>query len=138
MDIKELAQWIEANYTEEEINQYIKVKQAEIAKIQAYYKSSAALCQEAERLEKKNETLQAIVIYEGMLNDSFDGSRPYDRLAVLYKKLKRPDDVIRVLEKAVYVFENIVYKERTDRVRKLEKYKDKLKNEKENKKITRP
>lgn len=132
MDIKELAQWIEANYSEEEINQYIKMKQDEIAKIQAYYKESAALCQQAERLEKEGETLQAIVIYEGMLKDNFDGSRPYDRLAVLYKKLKRPDDVIRVLEKAVYVFENIVHKERADRVRKLEKYKDKLKKEKEN------
>jgi tetratricopeptide (TPR) repeat protein len=131
MDIKELAKWIKTNYTEEEINQYIKVNQAEIAKIQAYYKESAALCQEVERLEKEGETLQAIVIYEGMLKDNFEGSRPYDRLAVLYKKLKRPDDVIRVLEKAVYVFGNIVYKDRVDRVRKLEKYKDKLKKEKE-------
>ncbi len=112
MDIKELAKWIESNYTEEEINQYIKAKQAELDKLKAHYKDSAALCQKAEQLEKEGETLQAVALY--------------DRLAVIYKKLKRPNDVIRVLEKAVYLFENVIEKQRADRLKKLEKYKEKL------------
>ena len=35
-------------------------------------------------------------------------------------------DVIRVLVKAVYVFENVVYRDRSDRMPKLEKYKKEL------------
>jgi tetratricopeptide (TPR) repeat protein len=52
-------------------------------------------------LEKEGETLQAVVLYESLLEKNFVGSRPYDRLAIIYKKLKRPNDAIRVLEKAV-------------------------------------
>jgi tetratricopeptide (TPR) repeat protein len=131
MDIKELAKWIESNYTEEEINTYIKIKEAEMKKLREIHKNWTALCKEGERLEKEGETLQAIVLYESLLADNFDGSHPYDRLAILYKKLKRPDDVIRVLEKAVYVFEKIVYKERADRNKKLENYKAKLEKAKQ-------
>ncbi len=127
MDIKELAKWIESNYTEEEINQYIKIKQAEIDKLKADSRDSAAICEEAGRLEKEGKTLQAIALYESLLENNFDGSRPYDRLAIIYKKLKRPNDVIRVLEKAVWVFENIIDKKRGDRDKKINKYKADLK-----------
>ena len=76
--------------------------------------------------EKEGRTAEAAVLYEMNLLDNFDGSFPYDRLAVIYKKQKKYDDLVRVLEKAVYVFENIVHKDRADRQKKLDKYKEKL------------
>lgn len=106
MDIKKLAEWIMTNYTEKEIEEYIKIAGAKLEKDREYYKNTADLCEKAEKLEKEGETLQAVLIYETLLEENFLGSRPYDRLAIIYKKLKRKDDVIRVLEKAVVIQEN--------------------------------
>lgn len=126
MNIKELAKHIQDNYSEEEIEKFINVASEELEQTKGKFKEAAALCQEGGRLEKEGKTLQAIMLYESLIEANFDGSYPYDRLAILYKKLKRPDDVIRVLEKAVYVFENVVYKERADRIKKLNTYREKL------------
>ncbi len=87
---------------------------------------ATAIIEKARQLEKEGETMQAIKLYENLLENNFDGSHPYDRLAINYRKLKRKDDVIRVLEKAVWVFENVVYKDRADRAKKLSKYKAEL------------
>lgn len=81
----------------------------------------------AKTLEKTNVN-QAIKIYEEIINENFDGNYPYDRLIILYKKLKRKDDAIRVTRKAIYVFENIVLRDRVDRQTKLEKFKNQLYN----------
>ncbi|MFD3156670.1 tetratricopeptide repeat protein [Haloimpatiens sp. FM7330] len=72
--------------------------------------------------EKCGEISKAIDLYEKNIAENFEGNHPYDRLAVIYRKQKRLDDEIRVLEKAIYVFENIVYKNRGDRTPKLEKF----------------
>ena len=85
-DIKELAKWIESNYTEEEINTYIKIKEAEISKLKEEHRGAAAILEEAGRLEKEGETLQAIALYERLLEINFDGSHPYDRLAIRHHR----------------------------------------------------
>lgn len=72
--------------------------------------------------EKCDELNKAIDLYEKNISESFEGNHPYDRLAIIYRKQGRLDDEIRVLEKAVYVFENLVYKNRLDRTPKLEKF----------------
>lgn len=89
-------------------------------------KSQADINMLGQQWEKEGRTAEAAVLYEMNLLDNFDGSFPYDRLAVIYKKQKKYDDLVRVLEKAVYVFENIVHKDRADRQKKLDKYKEKL------------
>ena len=139
MDIKKIAKWIEANYTQEETEEYIKAATARTKEIQAYYKNTAELCEEAMQLEKDGKLLEAIIIYEGLLKENFEGSRPYDRLAVIYRKLKKQDNIIRVLEKAVKIQEK-EYNRKAKIISdinkypgyraKLDKYKAKLEKEK--------
>jgi len=83
-------------------------------------------------LEKEFKIDEAIELYEKNIKEEFDGNYPYERLAIIYSKKRLLEDEIRVLEKAVWVFENIVYKGRSDRSPKLDRFKKRL--EKANKK----
>lgn len=80
----------------------------------------------ARELERNEEYDSAIKIYEKALELNFDGNFPYDRLAVIYRKLKRYNDEKRVLKHAIYVFENIVPEQRADRNNKISKFKERL------------
>jgi len=82
-------------------------------------------------LEKGGQVDQAIELYERNVAENFEGSHPYNRLAIIYRKRKQIDDEIRVLKKAIWVFENVVYKDRGDRLPKLEKFKKRLEKAKE-------
>ncbi|MFQ6084457.1 MAG: hypothetical protein ACE5WD_14025 [Candidatus Aminicenantia bacterium] len=79
------------------------------------------------QFEKDGQIDKAIELYEANIEENFEGNHPYDRLAIIYRKRNQIDNEIRVLEKAIWVFENIVYKERTDRLPKLQKFKKRLK-----------
>ena len=82
-------------------------------------------------LEKGGQVDQAIELYERNVAENFEGSHPYNRLAIIYRKRKQIDDEIRVLKKAIWVFENVVYNDRGDRLPKLEKFKKRLEKAKE-------
>ncbi len=84
------------------------------------------------KLEKEGKIDKAIKLYGKNIEEEFEGSHPYERLAIIYSKKGSLEDEIRVLEKAVWVFENIVYKDRSDRLPKLDRFKKRL--EKANKK----
>ncbi|HUW19504.1 MAG TPA: hypothetical protein VMW16_09395 [Sedimentisphaerales bacterium] len=77
-------------------------------------------------LEKKGYIDKAAELYEQNVSENFEGNHPYDRLAIIYRKRNQIDDEIRVLEKAVFVFEHIVHKKRPDRLPKLNKFKERL------------
>ncbi len=77
-------------------------------------------------LEKSGQLGKAIELYEENIRESFIGDHPYNRLAIIYKKQKKEKDQIRVLEKAIWVFDNIVSKGRPDRIVKLRKFEDRL------------
>ena len=77
-------------------------------------------------LEKKGHIDKAIELYEQNISENFIGNHPYDRWAIIYRKRNQIDDEIRVLEKAVWVFENIVNKKRQDRLSKLDRIKKRL------------
>lgn len=77
-------------------------------------------------LEKADRVDGAVKLYEENIKENFEGDHPYDRLAVIYRGRRKINDEIRILEKAVWVFENIVYKERLDRLPKLQKFKKRL------------
>lgn len=79
-----------------------------------------------QELEKQGNVNEAMELYWLNVNEEFDGNFPYDRLATLYRKQKDYTKEIEVLEKAIYVFENKVYKERGDRLPKIEKFKERL------------
>ena len=73
-------------------------------------------------LEKQGNIRDAIELYELNVAYGFEGDFPYDRLRVIYSKQKRYDDVIRVLERAIDVFDNKVFPNRPDRLPKLERF----------------
>lgn len=77
-------------------------------------------------LEKKGHIDKAIELYERNISENFTGNHPYDRMAIIYRKRNQIHDEIRVLEKAVWVFENIVDQKRTDRLPKLDRFKKRL------------
>lgn len=56
-------------------------------------------------LEKRGQLEEAIALYEANVRAGFDGNCPYDRLAVIYRKQKRYDDEIRVLQRGIGVLE---------------------------------
>jgi len=77
-------------------------------------------------LEKQGNIKGAIELYELNIASDFEGNFPYDRLRIIYSKQKRYDDVIRVLERAVDVFDNKVLPTRPDRLPKLERFRQQL------------
>jgi hypothetical protein len=80
------------------------------------------------QFEKEGQIEEACACYEGCVRGKFDGNGPYDRLIILYNKLDRPEDVLRIIKKAISVFEKVVVQGRSDGPKKLEKYVAKLKS----------
>ncbi|MBO0320669.1 hypothetical protein J0X14_00050 [Muricauda sp. CAU 1633] len=60
------------------------------------------------RLEKEGKVQEAKALYEANVSEDFVGSFPYRRLAVIYRKEKSVRDEIRVLNKAVEVFNSLI------------------------------
>lgn len=78
------------------------------------------------RYEKLNVKL-AINFYEKAISQNFEGNHPYDRLAIIYRKQKDYQNEIRVLNKAIEVFENLEKTSpRKDIKPKLEKFRIRL------------
>ncbi|OXS61555.1 hypothetical protein B1B00_09095 [Bacillus sp. DSM 27956] len=86
------------------------------------------------KLESQGKVEEAKELYLQNVNEGFDGNHPYDRLAIIFRKEKAYDKEIEVLEKAIYVFENKVNKQRMDRQPKLDRFKKRLEDLK--KKVT--
>lgn len=78
------------------------------------------------KLEKIGLVEEAIELYLENVKENFDGSHPYNRLIAIYIEQNRINEAIEITKKAIYVFENIVYFKRTDRITKLERYKKQL------------
>ena len=79
-----------------------------------------------QRLEKKGKTLEAKALYEANVSEGFEGSFPYRRLAIIYRKEKSKADEIRVLNKAVLVFDSLATSERKDVGPKLKEFREAL------------
>lgn len=70
---------------------------------------------------------KAIEFFEKAIALDCDGNYPYDRLAILYRKKKDYENEIRVLTKAIEVFEFLgKVSPRTDIYPKLDKFKERL------------
>lgn len=73
--------------------------------------------------ERKGNISKAIRLYEKNVDEGFDGNFPYERLAIIYKKHKDLDNEIRIVKKAITVFEKVVKEGRSDGETKLDKFK---------------
>ena len=77
--------------------------------------------------EKDGDIENAIKMYEKLIKNGFDGSRPYDRLCVIYRKQKSYTLEEKVLLKAISKFSKITEEGyRDDGSVKLERYKNRL------------
>ena len=84
--------------------------------------------------EKTGDFDKAIEVYEENVAESFKGNHPYDRLATIYKNQNDIDNEIRVLEKAIIVFEEITLEDRLEGLPKLFRFKNRLEKAIETKK----
>nr|WP_315220398.1 hypothetical protein [uncultured Flavobacterium sp.] len=76
--------------------------------------------------EKTGNFEKAIELYEENVRESFKGNHPYDRLATLYKNQNDIDNEIRILEKAIIVYEEITIEDRIEGLPKLFRFKNRL------------
>ena len=76
--------------------------------------------------EKNGNLEKAIELYEENVAESFKGNHPYDRLATIYKNQNDIDNEIRVLEKAIVVYEEITIEDRLEGLPKLFRFKNRL------------
>lgn len=77
--------------------------------------------------EKAGNIDAAIKIYEKVVARKFDGSHPYDRLCVLYRKQGNLEAEEVVLKKAIKIFTNIANDgHRDDGAPKLARYQKRL------------
>jgi len=69
----------------------------------------------------------AIELYEKNIAENFDGNHPYDRLSIIYRRRKDYENEIRVLRKAIEVFNNLLIStQRGDVEHKLDRFKERL------------
>lgn len=76
--------------------------------------------------EKSGNIDEAIKIYEKVVARKFDGSHPYDRLCILYRKQGNLEAEEAVLKKAIKIFTEIAKNGRSDGQPKLERYQKRL------------
>ncbi|WP_281979217.1 hypothetical protein [Tenacibaculum mesophilum] len=77
--------------------------------------------------EEKGEIESAIKEYEENLKEKFEGSHPYNRLAIIYRKNKDYDNEIRVLKSAIRIYTKLSESSpREDVDPKLNKFKERL------------
>ena len=84
--------------------------------------------------EKNGNLEKAIELYEENVEEGFKGNHPYDRLATIYKNQNDLENEIRVLEKAIVVYEEITIEDRLEGLPKLFRFKNRLEKAIETKK----
>lgn len=88
------------------------------------FKRQSEINQIARDLERNGQVDDAIDLYEKNLEENYEFA--HVRLAIIYRKRKQFDEEIRVLKKGIWIYENIVYEGRTDRISKLKKIYERL------------
>ncbi|MCV9926336.1 hypothetical protein OIU83_01630 [Flavobacterium sp. LS1R49] len=76
--------------------------------------------------EKEGEIEKAIALYEENVTEGFIGNHSYDRLATIYKNQNDIDNEIRILEKAILIYEKITLEDRIEGMPKLFRFKNRL------------
>ncbi|RKN81042.1 hypothetical protein [Ulvibacterium marinum] len=96
----------------------------------SYFKTQVDRNLMGKLLEKKGKILEAKALYEANISEDFEGSFPYRRLAIIYRKEKSKADEIRVLNKALVVFNSLIPSERKDVDAKLREFREALRKAK--------
>lgn len=78
--------------------------------------------------EKQGNIEAAIELYELNVDEEFNGTHPYERLTELYLHADRQEDLMRILEKALIVFEGVDASDCHHKHTQLAKFKQMHKN----------
>ena len=78
--------------------------------------------------EKKGNIEGAISLYEKNVDEDFQGTHPYERLSQLYLDSGKKEDLIRILEKAIIVFEGSQLTDCQHKHTQLKRFKQMYKN----------
>lgn len=78
--------------------------------------------------EKQGNIEAAIELYELNVDEEFNGTHPYERLTELYLHAGKKDDLMRILEKAIIVFEGVDVADCQHKHTQLERFKQMYKN----------
>ena len=76
----------------------------------------------AKAAENNSDYKQAIETYIKIINEDYEGKEPYERLMVLYRKLKWKEQEIAIIEKGIDFFNSLKNKQREYVVGLAEKY----------------
>lgn len=68
-----------------------------------------------EELEKEGRLEEAAKLYESAIRSKTGDEQPYHRLMIIYRKLKRPKDELRVIKYAIGVFQAMYLKKSSSR-----------------------
>lgn len=99
-------------------NQLVKALENDINKIEnagndkaevedSTFKMQTERNQRAEKLEVHGDIKSAIELYEENIKEGFPGIQPYDRLLTIYKRQKSYDEELRVINRAIEVFDSL-------------------------------
>lgn len=80
----------------------------------------------ARDLEREGNLDEAIKLYEENVMKNKPGKCHFDRLAIIYRRNKQNEEEIRVLKKALWVYENVVVKENMTRIADLKHFYERL------------
>lgn len=101
-------------------------------RMQAFRQNSCVPTDPVERdllgmeLEADGEIDTAIECYQANVRDGFDGTHPYDRLAIIYRRRKDVASEVAVLSRALEIFSQLSTSSRSDIVSKLVKIRKRL------------
>jgi len=73
------------------------------------------LMREAKEAEENNELERAAKIYERLIRTDPHEEQPYNRLMIIYRKLTRYEDELRVIRKGITSFEAL-YQKKSERL----------------------
>jgi tetratricopeptide (TPR) repeat protein len=94
------------NYSDKEIVN-LDMKLEERNKFTEKLYKTASRNNEGIALEKKGDLDAAIKIYEENIEDGYPATHSFERLMIIYKKLKRFNDEIRIIELGISTFEDV-------------------------------
>ncbi|HEX6916379.1 MAG TPA: hypothetical protein VF145_14110 [Chitinophagaceae bacterium] len=72
---------------------------------------------DAAALEKQGKLEEAAALYEDAIRSGTTNETPFQRLMIIYRKLKQPKEELRIIKKGIAVFEKIF--NRSTRSKKL-------------------
>ena len=90
--------------------------------LRKYLNYLESILNRAKAAENEKNLKLAIEIYEKLIVEEFEGKEPYERLMIIYRKLKWVSDEIRILKLAINFFSNLREEQKKYVLKLAEKY----------------